>query len=237
MRASKRRSEIPEQSGDARPVRTVARLSLLFAIAGVLLAQETTIGGQLVDHRPAPIGLEARQPRFSWQLRAGANGRRQTAWQIQVARSAETFAAGGSVPVWDSGWVESDQSHLIPYAGVPLVSSTDYYWRVRIKDESGRISAWSATTRWVTGLLDVRNELKADWIGFPLSLALFAGTLFAAAPALTKPNIIIILSDDHGYTDLGIHGIDPSKWSTKCSSLARAGSRNTVAPSPLPRSA
>ena len=28
------------------------------------------------------------------------------------------------------------------------------------------------------------------------------------AEVKAKPNVIIIYSDDHGYTDLGIHGID-----------------------------
>ncbi len=42
---------------------------------------------------------------------------------------------------------------------------------------------------------------------------LFAGLVLRGSPlpaAGKKPNIIIILSDDHGYTDLGIHGIDPN---------------------------
>ncbi len=58
---------------------------------------------------------------------------------------------------------------------------------------------------------------------FPLSLALFAGTLFAAAPAPTRPNVIIILSDDHGYTDLGIHGIDPNVQTPALDQLAANG--------------
>jgi alpha-L-rhamnosidase len=86
-------------------------------------------------------------------------GLRQTAYQIEVTRS-------GDKPTWDSGWVISEQSHLIPYAGTALVSNTPYLWRVRVKNETGVISPWSESCRWVTGLMDAKTELTADWIGF-----------------------------------------------------------------------
>lgn len=51
-------------------------------------------------------------------------------------------------------------------------------------------------------------------------LALLGGPL-SATPA--KPNIIIILSDDHGYTDLGIHGIDRNVQTPAMDQLAANG--------------
>ena len=46
---------------------------------------------------------------------------------------------------------------------------------------------------------------------FLASLVLLESPLLASEK---KPNIIVILSDDHGYTDLGIHGIeeDPNEF-------------------------
>jgi uncharacterized sulfatase len=44
-----------------------------------------------------------------------------------------------------------------------------------------------------------------------------------AADLPAKPNIIIILSDDHGYTDLGIHGIDPNVQTPAMDQLAAGG--------------
>ncbi len=38
-----------------------------------------------------------------------------------------------------------------------------------------------------------------------------------------RPNIIFILSDDHGYTDLGIHGIDPTVQTPAMDQLAAGG--------------
>ncbi len=51
-----------------------------------------------------------------------------------------------------------------------------------------------------------------------LALAITAG----GAPA-DKPNIIIILSDDHGYTDFGINGIDPHVQTPAMDLLAANG--------------
>ena len=54
-------------------------------------------------------------------------------------------APGSSAPTgspadngWDSGWVDSDQSLLVPYAGPPLASSQRVEWRVQVRDRPGR---------------------------------------------------------------------------------------------------
>ena len=49
--------------------------------------------------------------------------------------------------------------------------------------------------------------------------------VFVAGVRLTSaaPNIIIIFSDDHGYTDLGIHGIDANVDTPHMDALARGG--------------
>ena len=55
---------------------------------------------------------------------------------------------------------------------------------------------------------------------------LLAGLALPVSPlsaAPEKPNIIIILSDDHGYTDLGIHGIDHNVQTPAMDQLAANG--------------
>jgi alpha-L-rhamnosidase len=154
---------------------TIAAMSLISfhrttAVTGLCcLALLTGISAQplapdrgWVESRVSPVGLDSAKPRFSWRLQGSATGLRQTAYQIEVSRPGNK----GNDIVWDSGWVESDQSHLVPYAGTALVSSTPYSWRVRVKNEAGTISPWSEMHRWVTGLLDASTELKADWIGY-----------------------------------------------------------------------
>ena len=143
---------------------------LLSTIAPIILAAATAQAGpapavslldQLVEHRSSPVGLDQAKPRFSWKLKGTANGLRQTAYHVEV-----TSGAADKAVMWDSGWVASDQSHLVVYAGKPLRSSTPYFWRVQVKDAQGAESAWSESARWVTGLMDAAKELRADWIGF-----------------------------------------------------------------------
>ncbi len=135
--------------------------ALLCAVTSFLPAQEITIVNPLVENRIAPVGIDAPQPRFSWQLQGGATGLRQTAFQLQVKAGADDGKS-----MWDTGWVGSDQSHLVAYAGQPLLSSSPYTWRVRIKNETGEESPWSTPARWVTGYFDASKELTADWIGY-----------------------------------------------------------------------
>jgi len=59
--------------------------------------------------------------------------------------------------------------------------------------------------------------MKNHLLAFLLLLLL---TLTARAE---KPNVIIIYSDDHGYTDLGIHGIDANVDTPNMDALARGG--------------
>lgn len=59
-----------------------------------------------------------------------------------------------------------------------------------------------------------------------LSLGLLATHSFAAAPA-TKPNVIIIFTDDHGYTDLGCQGMVKDLKTPHMDALAAAGVRMT----------
>lgn len=60
-----------------------------------------------------------------------------------------------------------------------------------------------------------------------LTHALVPNAISAAQPqdgrAARLPNVIIIFSDDHGYTDLGIHGIDANVDTPHMDALARGG--------------
>jgi len=113
-----------------------------------------------------PLGLDALNPRLSWELRDGRRGARQTAYQIQVAASARLLASD-KPDLWDSRRVRSDVSIHVPYAGKELCPRQRVYWRVRTWDASGKASPWSATAWWETGLLGT-DEWRGQWIGSQL---------------------------------------------------------------------
>src|SRR5262249_43577523 len=72
-----------------------------------------------------PLGVDARQPVFSWQLRDTGYGAKQSAYQLEVA-SSEKLLASGKPDIWDSGKIQSDHSIGVAFAGRPLKPSTRY---------------------------------------------------------------------------------------------------------------
>lgn len=107
-----------------------------------------------------PLGIDVTLPHLSWRLESlqpDARGQRQTAYQVLVT-------SGGKV-CWDSGKVGCDETLHIAYAGTPLVSGQVCEWKVRVWDEAGHESAWSAPAFWTMGMLKP-EDWKGEWIGW-----------------------------------------------------------------------
>lgn len=97
------------------------------------------------EYRGSPLGVDVPAPRLSWIILAGESGQRgarQTAYRVLVASTAALLAEDRG-DLWDSGRVQSDQSNQLEYAGKPLRSSQQVFWKVRIWDERERPSPWS----------------------------------------------------------------------------------------------
>jgi alpha-L-rhamnosidase len=119
-----------------------------------------------LEYRENPLGIDVAPPRFSWLAAAddlAARGLRQTAYRILVAASREALGAD-SGDLWDSGRVASADSAQIVYAGKPLASGTAAFWKVRVWDQNGHASEWSAQAKWSMGLLQPA-DWQAQWIG------------------------------------------------------------------------
>ena len=113
-----------------------------------------------------PLGIDVTQPRLSWKLAAvdeDARGQRQRGYRVLVA-SSRALLDDHQGDLWDSGMVASDASVHVVYRGKPLTSGAECFWKVRVKDEDGILSRWSAPARWTMGLLD-RDDWQAEWIG------------------------------------------------------------------------
>lgn len=116
------------------------------------------------EYRVNPLGIDELQPRLTWRVESAERGQRQTAYQILVASSAAALRQNRG-DLWDSGRVASDQTVNVVYAGKPLASRQQCFWKVRVWDKNGQASAWSEPAFWTMGLLRP-EDWQAHYISF-----------------------------------------------------------------------
>jgi alpha-L-rhamnosidase len=148
----------------------MCRMKLFFApllsfilAASLRLHAATSVGELRCEHLENPQGIDPTQPRLSWMLYSSERGVKQSAYQILVA-SSEDKLKSDAADLWDSGKVLSDESILVAYAGKPLASRTECFWKVRVWDANGKVSDWSRPALWTMGILNA-DEWHAKWIG------------------------------------------------------------------------
>src|SRR5664279_2460957 len=135
------------------------KLSIIFlSFFCISFAQDLSFKGMNVDHKINPVGIDNKQPRFSWKIKGTGNNIMQTAYLLRVA-SDEKFSS----IVWQSSKVETSESILQTYRGPELKSGQKYFWQVKIWDNKGTESKWSQPAFWEMGLLSP-SEWKAKWI-------------------------------------------------------------------------
>jgi alpha-L-rhamnosidase len=141
----------------------IAILALLGACANNLFAG-ISVTHLRCEHMENPQGIDAASPRLSWQLESGERDVKQSAYQILVA-SSEKILAKDQGDLWDGGKISSDDSVLISYAGKNLSSREACFWKVRVWDANGKMSAWSKPASWTMGILNPADWGAAKWIG------------------------------------------------------------------------
>ena len=137
---------------------TVGYLLISFSVS----AQQLKVEGLKTEYQNNPMGLDATAPRLSWKITSDLRNVEQTSYQIRVATDPASLNSGQAL-TWDSGIKKSDVSTLVAYTGPELNSNTRYYWQVKVKDNQGNESAWSAVSHWQMGLLKPQ-DWKAQWI-------------------------------------------------------------------------
>ncbi|HEX6847433.1 MAG TPA: family 78 glycoside hydrolase catalytic domain [Chitinophagaceae bacterium] len=140
------------------------RSKLSFLIISVVFTTLTfaqvKLQNLLCENLTNPMGIDVKQPRFTWQLVSDQRNVSQTAYEIIVTRGKST--------AWKSGKVMSDQSVHVPYGGAALQSGKKYTWEVRVWDNNGKPSAWSEPSFFQTAFLNASDPIaigwKAQWI-------------------------------------------------------------------------
>ena len=143
-------------------------MKTLFAALGAILLGATlvsagTVGDLSCEYLRNPRGIDALAPRLSWAMASDTRGDGQSAYQVVVASSPERLAHNEG-DLWDSGKILSSTSIHVPYAGRPLETLQDCFWKVRLWDIQGRALEWSEPARWSMGVLQP-GDWKAKWIG------------------------------------------------------------------------
>jgi alpha-L-rhamnosidase len=134
------------------------------------------------EYQTDPLGLGVTRPRLSWLLDDDRPGAVQSAYRL-LAASERSVLERNEGDLWDTGRVGSDQTAHIEYAGAPLASRSEVFWKVQTFDREGEASPWSAPATFEIGLLE-RTDWSAHWIGSPLHGTPRTSSL---VPAVRKP--------------------------------------------------
>jgi alpha-L-rhamnosidase len=116
-----------------------------------------------VEWLTSPVGIDTRQPRFTWILRAKnrrSRNLRQTACRIVVGSSRQEVRHGLG-DIWDSGKVQSSDFRLASPLELVLQPQKKYWWSVMTWDGARASSAWSAPASFTTGMF---GAWRAQWI-------------------------------------------------------------------------
>lgn len=131
----------------------------LFSLSILLLSinchAQVNVAKLYTENLINPLGIGKPYPRFTWQLQSNQSNVMQNAYEISLT--------SGKREVWNTGKVLSDQSVHVSYSGAALNSGEKYYWKVRVWDNKGKVSAWSKPAFFQMGLLK-ESEWKAEWI-------------------------------------------------------------------------
>ena len=138
----------------------------VFMAAGRLFgADPVKVTALSVEHETNPMGIGVTMPRLSWKMVSDHAGAKQTAYEVMATQGHGTGpVVATEAALWSSGKMESDKSVLVPWGGKELGSRADVWWRVRVWDETGTATEWSAPAHFELGILNPATEWKGQWI-------------------------------------------------------------------------
>lgn len=165
------------ESSMIKRMRQMAFMTACLLSFATTLSAAVLVGNLRCEYLTNSLGIGSLHPRLFWQLESSERGARQTAYQVLVASRAGLLDRNEG-DLWDSGKVKSDQSVFVPYVGKPLAIRERCFWKVRVWNQEGKPSAWSAPAFWSMGLL-ADSDWCGRWIASDLQLMDYQKTLRA----------------------------------------------------------
>ncbi len=104
-----------------------------------------------------PYGVDKEKLAFSWALDGCSSQELQSAYRIVICLREKDVKKGDYV--YDSEWIESSSSASVelPEISEVLQDNQLYWWQIQVKDDSGKVSAFSEPQSFSTAVED-------DWI-------------------------------------------------------------------------
>lgn len=139
-------------------------ISTLFILTLLTSFGAVTLVDLLCEYRVNPLGIDNVKPRLSWKIvdTENSRGQKQTGYQVLVASSVEMLNRNVG-DIWASKMMPESESVNNVYAGAPLKSGQQCFWKVRVKDAAGMVSDWSKPAHFSMGLLNPK-DWKGEWI-------------------------------------------------------------------------
>ena len=164
---------------------TIFLLALIFLVACSDRLNITIINPN-VEQQFHEQALATAQPRFSWNYETTENEVVQQNYRIIVATTAEN-AQNSVGDLWDSGVIPSNQMLYIPYAGNPLQSRDNAYWKVitTVAAKGKKAKVESEVKSFEISLLN-QDDWQAKWIGHEFEDDVLVGKTRLAARYLRK---------------------------------------------------
>ncbi|OQP59278.1 alpha-rhamnosidase [Niastella vici] len=132
---------------------------LLLSLSMRTNAQPVCVPTELrCEHLVNPLGIDAPQPRLTWQLQDARKGARQTAYQVIVGTDSLAVSKGNG-NCWQTNSIQS-AGQLVTYQGRPLQPFTRYYYALQVWDKDNQASPVSAVSSFETGMMS-----SASWQG------------------------------------------------------------------------
>lgn len=174
-----------------------------FVKMSILTASSIVFSDLRCENLINPNAIDNIIPHFSWKIQCDYPMQQQYS-EIQVASDSLKLTKN-KADLWNSTKIQTSVSVMVPYKGRELKSRMLCYWRVRVWNEKGEVSAWSSIQRFGIGVLE-DDKLRADYIGLSACNGDVRSPLLRKTFILDQLGITFLHVNSLGYHEVYING-------------------------------